>query len=93
MGYIVDLTVILHGLFLSGRDVSASKVHEAMDYHFKSRLRGQIHQDIRGFVIEEALFTYRGRDLVMEKTIDLIRQYCVPQQNRSIETRGDNIPR
>lgn len=80
MGYIVDLTVILHGVSLSGHDVSASKVHEAMDY-FKSRLRGQIHQDIRNFVTEESLFTYRGRDLVIEKVIDLIRQYCVPQTN------------
>ena len=78
MGYIVDLTVILHGLFLSGRDMSVSKVREVVDYHFKSHLRRQIHRDIRSFVTEEALFTYRGKDLVMEKTIDLIRQYCVP---------------
>jgi len=78
MGYIVDLTVVLHGLSLSGHDVSAGKVHEAIDY-FKTRLRGQIHQDIRNFVTEESLFTYRGRDLVIEKVIDLIRQHCVPQ--------------
>ena len=83
MGYIVDLTVILHGLSLSGRDVLASKVHEALDYHFRSHLRGQIHQDIRSFVTEGALFTYRGKDLVIEKIIDLIRQYCVPQQNHN----------
>jgi len=80
MGYIVDITVILHGLSLSHHDVSAGKVHEAMDYHFKSRLPGQIHQDIRSFVTEESLLTYRGRDLVIEKIINLIRQYCVPQQ-------------
>jgi len=76
MGYIVDLTVILHGLFLSGRGVLASKVQEAMEYYLQSRLREQIHQDIRSFVTEEVLFTYRGRDLVMEKIIDLIRQSC-----------------
>ena len=81
MGYIVDLTVILHGFFGSARDVSASKVHEAMDYHLQSRLREQIHQDIRSFVTEQASFTYRGNDIVMEKIIDLIRQFCVPKQN------------
>jgi len=81
MGYIVDLTVILHGFFVSAHDVSASKVHEAMDYHLQSRLRGQIHQDIRSFVTEQASLIYRGNDLVMEKIIDLIRQSCVPKQN------------
>lgn len=83
MGYVVDLTVILHGFFVSTstHDVSASKVHKAMDYHLQSRLRGQIHQDIRSFVTEQASFIYRGNDLVMEKIIDLIRQSCVPRQN------------
>ena len=41
MGYIVDLTVILHWLFVSAHDVSASKVHEAMDYHVNSGRRDQ----------------------------------------------------
>jgi len=82
MGYIVDLTVILHGFFTSARDVSASKVHEVMDYYVQSRLREQIHQDIRSFATEQASFIYRGNDLVMEKIIDLIRQACgAPTQN------------
>ena len=81
IGYIVDLTVILHGFFVTAHDVSAGKVHKAVDYHLQSRLREQIHQDIRGFVTEQALFIYRGKDLVIEKIIDLIRQSCVPRQN------------
>jgi len=81
MGYIVDLTVILHGFFVSARDVSANKVHEAMCDHHQSRLREQIHQDIRSFVTEQASLIYRGNDLVMEKIIDLIRQSCVPKPN------------
>jgi len=72
MGYIADL--------LSGRDMSISNVHEATVHHFKSRLSGQIRRDIRRFVTEDALFTCRRRDLVMERAIDFIRQYCVPQQ-------------
>ena len=79
MGYIVDLTVILYGLFVSTRDVSARTVHEAMSHHVKSGLRKQIHQDIRRFVTMDNLSTYRGIDLFVEKIIDLIRQSCVPQ--------------
>ena len=81
MGYIVDLTVILYGLFVSGRDVSASEVHGAVDYHVKSGLRRHIHQDISRFVTKDAFSTYRGKDLCLEKIIDLIRQCCVPQQS------------
>ena len=81
MGYIVDLTVILHGFFISAGDVSANKVHEAMDYYLQSRLREQVHQDIRNFVTQQASLIYRGNDLVMEMIIDLIRQCCVPKLN------------
>jgi len=81
MGYIVDLTVILHWLFISARDVSANKVHEAMVYHINSGLRKDIHQDISRYVTGDAYWAYRGSDLFMEKIIDLIRQSCVPRQS------------
>jgi len=86
MGYIVDLTVILHWLFVSARDVSANKVNEAMVYHVDSGLRRDIHQDIRRFVTTEdlsnvSIYQYRGNDLFMEKIIDLIKQSCVPRQS------------
>jgi hypothetical protein len=83
MGHIVDLTVILNGLFISGHDVSASKVHEVMSRQIKSDPRGHIHQDISRFITEprETSFMCRGNDLVIEKIIDLIRQSCVPQPN------------
>jgi hypothetical protein len=76
MGYIVDLTVIQHELFRSGRDVSGSEVRTYMDHHDKSGTRSQIHNDIRGFVLGTAIFTYRERDLILEKTIDLIAKFC-----------------
>jgi hypothetical protein len=86
MGYIVDLTVILHWLFVSARDVSANKVDEALVYHANSGLRKHIHQDIRHFVTTEdlsnvSMHQYRGNDLFMEKIIDLIRQSCLPRQS------------
>ena len=60
MSYIADPTVIQHGLFLSECGVSAGKVYEAMDHHFRSRLRvrGQIRQDIRRFVTEALFIAY-----------------------------------
>jgi hypothetical protein len=83
MGYIVDLTIILYGLFVSGHDVSASKVHDVMNRHIKSGLQKRIHQDISRFVAKpkETAFIYRGKDLVIEKIIDLIIISCVPQPN------------
>ena len=79
VGYIVDLTIILHGLFVSTHDdVSACKVQEVMNHHVESGLQKRIHHDVRRFITDEGLFTYRGNDLVVEKMIDLIKKFCVP---------------
>jgi len=82
MGYIVDLTVILHRLFISAHDVSASEVQATMDLHVRSGLREQIHSDIHRFVSVLASLPHHGNDLAMEKIIDLIRQFCVPPLGR-----------
>jgi hypothetical protein len=76
MGYIVDLTVIQHELFRTGRDVSAQDVRMRMEHLDKSGTRTQIHNDIRRFVTGTAASTYRGNDLILEKTIDLIAKFC-----------------
>jgi hypothetical protein len=81
MGYIVDLTVILDGIFrLGGGRVSVNEAQTAMDRHVSSGRRDSIHRDINSFVTETFAirFTVPQRDLVLEKIIDLIRQYCVP---------------
>ena len=81
MGYIVDLTVILDGIFrLGGGRVSVNEAQTAMDRHLSSGRRDSIHRDINSFVTETFAirFTVPQRDLVLEKIIDLIRQYCVP---------------
>lgn len=79
VGYIVDLTIILHGLFVSAHgDVSACKVQEVMSRHVESGLQKRIHHDIRRFITDDGQFTYRGNDLVVEKMIDLIKKFCVP---------------
>ena len=81
MGYIVDLTVIMYGIFsLAANRVSAAGALSVMDMHVRSNRRSVIHRDIRSFVTEMfgIRFSVQQRDLVLEKTIDLIKQYCVP---------------
>jgi hypothetical protein len=76
MGYIVDLTVIQHELFRTGRDVSAPDVRMRMEHFDKSGTRIQVHNDIRRFVTGMTASTYCEMDLILEKTIDLIAKFC-----------------
>jgi len=81
MGYIVNLTLVLYGIFsLAAGRVSARSALSIMDWHVKSSRRNMIHGDIRSFVTETfgMRFSVQQGDLVLEKTIDLIKQYCVP---------------
>jgi len=83
MGYIVDLAVVLFGMFLQGANrvsARASRALSVMDSHVRSGRRGMVHRDIRSFITETFAirFSVQQRDLVLEKIIDLVRQYCVP---------------
>ncbi|KAH9018535.1 hypothetical protein EDB85DRAFT_2294485 [Lactarius pseudohatsudake] len=80
MAYIVDLTVILHGLFAPTRSVSATKVQSAVKNYAESSSRSLIHNDIRNFVTEipSAYQTYQKKDTIVEKIIDLVKQNCAP---------------
>ncbi|KAI0245740.1 hypothetical protein BJV78DRAFT_1365236 [Lactifluus subvellereus] len=75
-GYIVDLTVIQHELFQSARDLSTREVRSVIERHDKSGPRARIHNDILSFVTGTAHLIYRERDVILEKTIDLIAQSC-----------------
>ena len=78
MGYIVDLTVILDDIFrTTGGNVTENDALKVMGTHFRSRCRDNIHQDIRKFVTEafSIRFAVPQNDLVLEKIIDLIKQY------------------
>jgi len=85
MGYIVDLTVILNGLFISSHSVSATEVQSAMKDYAQTGARSQIHNEIRSFVQvirATAPFTYQERDTIVEKIIDLIVQNCIPTSSQ-----------
>ena len=82
MAYIVDLTVILNGLFISSHSVSATEVQSAMKDYAQTGARSQIHAEIRSFVREVPFTTYHQRDTIMEKIIDLITQNCIPTSSQ-----------
>jgi hypothetical protein len=82
VGYIVDLTVIMDGIFrIAAGDMSPKDAQQVLERHVRSGHRDEIHHDIRSFITEA--FTVRPlvpqqKDLVLERIIDLIKQFCVP---------------
>jgi len=79
MGYIVNLIVILDRIFrIPAKNRTENTVQEVMGGHIGSGRRDSIHQDIRMFVAETFpnRFINSQRDSVLEKIIELIRQYC-----------------
>lgn len=79
MGYVIDLTVILNDVFSgTGGNVSTNDAQTAIDEHISSGRRDRIHRDIGKFVTETfaIIFQVPQRDLVLEKIIELIKQYC-----------------
>ena len=80
MGYIVNLTVILDGVFrTTGGSVTENAALKVMVTHVRSGRRDSIHEDIRRFVTETfSIRVASEKDLILEKMIHLIRQYCAP---------------
>ncbi|KAF8264369.1 hypothetical protein EI94DRAFT_1788047 [Lactarius quietus] len=86
MGYIVDLVVILDGIFNTTCDGSLENVQLAIDSHVSSGNKDKIHRDIREFVTGnfEWGFYLQHTDLILEKIIDLIQHYVsTPTGNTS----------
>lgn len=81
VGYIVDLTVIMDGIFrVAAGDMSPRQALQIVDRHVRSGRKDAIHRDIRSFIAEAFAirFSVPGKDLVLERIIDLIKQQCVP---------------
>ncbi|KAH8979091.1 hypothetical protein EDB92DRAFT_1981402 [Lactarius akahatsu] len=81
VGYIVNLTVILDGIFrIAAGDMSPSHAQQVFERHARSRHRDAIHRDIRSFITEAFAirFSVPQKDLILERIIDLIKQFCVP---------------
>ena len=82
MGYIVDLTVILDGIFRTTSDnVSANDVQSAVDRHVDSGRRDRIHRDIRSFFTDTFAIRFtvpkRVRNSSTWRSGNSGRQFCV----------------
>ena len=81
MGYIVHLTIILDAIFstVSG-EISQENVQLVIDLHVRSGTKDKIHREIRRFVAEafDIGFSARKQDLILERIVDLIQGFCVP---------------
>ncbi|KAI0276094.1 hypothetical protein BGY98DRAFT_736470 [Russula aff. rugulosa BPL654] len=75
MGYIVDLTIILCGVF---GNVSPSVAQSVIDNFANSTHKTSIHSDISSFIRTVPQFQYYDNDVVMAKIIDLISRNCDP---------------
>jgi hypothetical protein len=78
VGYIVDLTLILCGVFESPGNVSPSDVQSAMNNFACSSPKTSIHAEICSFIGMLHRFEFQDNDVVMTKIIDLIRRNCDP---------------
>ena len=80
VGYIVDLTVIMDGIFrVAAGEMSPKHALQVVNRHERSGRRDAIHRDVRSFIAEAFVirFSVPGKDLVLERIIDMIKQYSV----------------
>jgi hypothetical protein len=80
MRYIVDL-MVLDGIFrVAAGDMSPKYARQVLERHVRSGHRNLIHRDIESFTAEAfaTRFSVLQNDLVLEKIVGLIEQYCVP---------------
>ena len=76
VGYIVDLTLILCGVFGSPGNVSSNKVQSVKHKFASSGLKAKIHAEICRFIETVPKFKYYDNDVVISKITDLIKQNC-----------------
>jgi hypothetical protein len=74
MGYIVDLTVIMHRLFRQTRDISEAEVNLVLRAYVQSESQVDVHTAIRKF---SGTMRLVSTDHVLDEIIRLIKKYCV----------------
>ena len=71
----------MDGIFrVAAGDMAPKRALQIVNSHERSGRRDAIHRDIRSFIAEASAirFSVPGKDLVLERIIDLIKQHCVP---------------
>ena len=74
----------MDGVFrVAAGDMSPNHADQVLDRHVRSGCRDAIHQEIRSFITEVFAFRFSvpDKDLVLERIIDWIKQFCVPPSN------------
>ena len=87
MGYIIDLTVVLDAIFTAfSGDSSRENVQLVVEWLVGSGHKDKIHRHIRGFVTEAFAIRVSApdKDLILERIIDFIQEFCVPAGNGSM---------
>ncbi len=84
VGYIVDLTLILCGVFGSHGNLSPGVAQSVINNFASSRLKTSIHDDISSFIRTVPQFQYYDNDVVMAKIIDLISRNCDPSPGNAM---------
>jgi hypothetical protein len=83
MGYIVDLTIVLEGLFWlkvaqpQNRSISGDDVEAAFNVYNYSEKRVNVHREIRGYVDRMSLFDHAHPDNAHEEVQRLIRSHSL----------------
>ncbi|KAI0247239.1 hypothetical protein BJV78DRAFT_1246992 [Lactifluus subvellereus] len=81
MGYMIDLTIILHELSKSIGNVSPRNVRFAMAEHVISGRETRIHRAIRSFIVETSSAKVIQEDAVIEMVVGLTKEFLVPTDN------------
>ena len=76
MSYIVDLTLILCGVFGSHGNVLPSKAQSVINSFAGSSFKTSIHNDICSFIRTVPKLNYHDSNVVIAKIIDLILRNC-----------------
>jgi len=87
MAYIVDLTIIMQMIFVisQARADGVVKPEEVEDVlkRFETNQRIDVHQDIKQFVRQMGVLkAVVGKDVVLEKMVNLIDNYRVKGEDR-----------
>lgn len=86
MGYIVDLILILCGVFRSHSNVSPGGAQSVVNSFANSSLKTSIHKAISTFIRTVTRLQFDGKDVVVEKIVDLISRNCdTPPDNATYE--------
>ena len=80
MGYIVDLTIVMHSLFWLKRSVFEDAVDSILKKYAESGNQAQVHNEIRVFVGDTTTLCLGHSDHVPDEIVCLIKKYCVDPQ-------------